>query len=173
MIWTDGSVLFLFGKGGFGVLANCSLCGTETPFRFWRAQYVRFFTEACATLKALAGLGSTSNHFFSLLFSCSLTLAMSLPLCSLLHFFYLKLSAYLARTVISCGTIRLQSVPGHSFFWGTTRLRSRPDGSAFRALCNPLWSLTSRIHSSLFWTGGVLPHLNSSTHRFSRCPLKN
>ena len=35
MIWTDGLVTFPFGKGGFGVSANCLLCGTEAavPFR--------------------------------------------------------------------------------------------------------------------------------------------
>ena len=29
VLWTDGSISFPFGKGGSGVLANCSLCGTE------------------------------------------------------------------------------------------------------------------------------------------------
>ena len=29
LLWTDGSVPFPFEKGGSGVLANCSLCGTE------------------------------------------------------------------------------------------------------------------------------------------------
>ena len=34
VLWTDGSVLFPFGKGGSGVLANCSLCGTEATLSF-------------------------------------------------------------------------------------------------------------------------------------------
>ena len=34
VLWTDGSVPFPFGKGGSGVLANCSLCGTEATLSF-------------------------------------------------------------------------------------------------------------------------------------------
>ena len=36
-VWTDASVPFPFGKGGSSVLANCSLCGTETTL-FWQAR---------------------------------------------------------------------------------------------------------------------------------------
>ena len=32
VLWTDGSVLLPFGKGGSGLLANCFLCGTEAFF---------------------------------------------------------------------------------------------------------------------------------------------
>ena len=31
---TDGSVPFNFGKSGYGILANCSLCGTEATLFF-------------------------------------------------------------------------------------------------------------------------------------------
>ena len=34
VMWTVGSVPFLFGKRSFGILANCSLCGTETTLSF-------------------------------------------------------------------------------------------------------------------------------------------
>ena len=34
VLWTDGSVSFLFGKDGSGVLANCSLRGTEATLPF-------------------------------------------------------------------------------------------------------------------------------------------
>ena len=34
VIWTDSSLRFPFGKSGFGVLANCSLCGTEATLSF-------------------------------------------------------------------------------------------------------------------------------------------
>ena len=34
VLWTNGSVPFPFGKGGSGVLANCSLCGTEATLSF-------------------------------------------------------------------------------------------------------------------------------------------
>ena len=34
VLWTDGSVSFLFGKGGSGVVANSSVCGTEATLSF-------------------------------------------------------------------------------------------------------------------------------------------
>ena len=34
VLWTDGSVPFAFGKSGSGVLANCSLRGTEATLSF-------------------------------------------------------------------------------------------------------------------------------------------
>ena len=52
--WRDGSVPFLFGKGGFDVFSNCSLCGTETAFLFLAGPVCsRFFAEAFAILHAL------------------------------------------------------------------------------------------------------------------------
>ena len=39
----DGSVPFPFGKGGSGVLANCSLRGTEATLLFGRASMLKFF----------------------------------------------------------------------------------------------------------------------------------
>ena len=41
VLWTDGSVPFPFGKGGSGVLANCSLCGHS--FLFGRSNVFKFF----------------------------------------------------------------------------------------------------------------------------------
>ena len=54
VIWTEDSVTFAFGKSGSGVLANCSLCGTEATL-FVSAGPVcsTIFTEACATLQAI------------------------------------------------------------------------------------------------------------------------
>ena len=54
VISTDGSVPFPFGKGGPGVLANCSLFGAGPLFSIRQAQYVQVFSaEACAILHAL------------------------------------------------------------------------------------------------------------------------
>ena len=54
ILWTDGSVPFPFGKGGSGVLAICSLCGTETTLSFSAGPVCSsFFAEACAILHAL------------------------------------------------------------------------------------------------------------------------
>ena len=54
VLWTDGSVPFPFGKGGSGVLANCSLCGTEAILSFSAGPVCSSFSaEACAILHAL------------------------------------------------------------------------------------------------------------------------
>ena len=55
VLWTDGSVPFPFGKGGSGVLANCSLCGTEATLSFLACPVCSSFSaEACAILHALS-----------------------------------------------------------------------------------------------------------------------
>ena len=52
VLWTDGSVPF--DKGGSGVLANCSLCGTEATLSFLAGPVCSSFSaEACAILHAL------------------------------------------------------------------------------------------------------------------------
>ena len=54
VLWTDGSVPFPFGKGGSGVLANCSLCGNETTLSFSAGLICSSFSaEACAILQVL------------------------------------------------------------------------------------------------------------------------
>ena len=54
VLWTDGSVAFSFGKGGFGILTNCSFCGTEATLSFSAGPVCSSFSaEACAILQAL------------------------------------------------------------------------------------------------------------------------
>ena len=53
VVSTDGSVPFPFGKSGSGVLANCSLCGTEATL-FFSAICLSFSSETCAILHALS-----------------------------------------------------------------------------------------------------------------------
>ena len=54
VLWTDGSVPLAFGKGGSGVLANCSLCGTEATLPFSAGPVCSSFSaEACAILHVL------------------------------------------------------------------------------------------------------------------------
>ena len=70
VLWTNGSVPFPFGKGGSGVLANCSLCGTETTLSFSAGPVCSsFFAEACAILHALCWSRQHHKvcHFSSLL----------------------------------------------------------------------------------------------------------
>ena len=48
MIWSDDSVLFLFGKDGSGVPANSSLGGAENTFSFSTfSVFLSFSAEAC------------------------------------------------------------------------------------------------------------------------------
>ena len=70
VIWTDRFVPFPFGKGGSGVLANCSLCGTEATFSFSAVPVCSSFSsEACAFLQALcwSRQHQQAYHFFFLL----------------------------------------------------------------------------------------------------------
>ena len=54
VLWIDCSVSFPFTKGGSGVLANCSLCGTEATSSFSSGPVCSSFSaEACAILQAL------------------------------------------------------------------------------------------------------------------------
>ena len=70
VLWTDGSVPFPFGKGGCGVLANCSLCGTAATLSFSEDPVCSSFSaEACAILHALCWSRQHQQvcHFSSLL----------------------------------------------------------------------------------------------------------
>ena len=74
VLWTDGSVPFPFGKGGSGVLATCSLCGTEATLSFSAGPVcLSFSAEACAILHALWWSWQHQQvcHFSSLLLSDS------------------------------------------------------------------------------------------------------
>ena len=54
VLWTDGSIPFPFGKGNSGILANCSLCGTEATLSFSADQVcLSFSAEACTIVHAL------------------------------------------------------------------------------------------------------------------------
>ena len=70
VLWTDGSVPFPLGKGGSGVLANCSLCGAEATLPFSAGPVCsNFSAEACAILHALCWSRQHQQvcHFSSLL----------------------------------------------------------------------------------------------------------
>ena len=76
VLWTDGSVPFSFGKSGSGVLANCSLCGTDPTLSFSVDPVCSSFTlEACTILQAYCWSWQHQQvcHFSSLLLSDSLS----------------------------------------------------------------------------------------------------
>ena len=96
MIWYSGQTalfLFLLVKATPALLANWSLCGTETTLCFSSGPVCSSVSaEACTIVHAFANLGSTNKSGIFLLFSSYLTLVLSSPLCPLLHLSsYLKL----------------------------------------------------------------------------------
>ena len=158
MLWTDGSVLFLFGKGGSAVLANCSLCGTEATLFFSAGPVCSSFSaEACVILHALGGLGSTNKSAISLLFFYNLTLVLFSPPCPLLHLSsYLKLCGRSGRNCLLSRHILsdYNGSPDTRFSRGTTRLMSWPDGESYlRPLQSPVVSLSYLSYPLLSFLG--------------------
>ena len=153
-IWLDGSVPFRFGKGGSGILANCSRCSTKATLSFSPGLVCSSFSaEACAFLQALCWSWYHQQ---------------------VCHFSSLLLSSY-SRS--SC-----HSVLFSAFFFTSNSLADLA-GSAFgrsgeRYSC-PLQSLVIAFFlpfvSTLVFslTGGVLSCLNSLTYSFPRFALRN
>ena len=176
MLWTDGSVPFLFGKDGSGVLANCSLCGTEATLSFSAGPVCSSFSaEACAILHALCWSRQHQHvcHFSSLPLLCdSRSVLFSIfphisnsvtdlagSVFSLLLFYQATMGP---RTLVS---------PGND---AADELARRGALTAPSAIPCNLSALISRIHSSFFsdWRHTVSSKF-FDTHRLPRFPLRN
>ena len=169
VLWTDGSVSFPFGKGGSGVLVNCSLCGTEATLSFSAGPVCSSFSaEACTILHVLCW---SRQHQQVCHFSSFLLLSDSRSVLS-------SIFPLISNSVADSGRNCLLSPPvlsGYNgspdtrFSRGTTRLMSWPDGERYlhppqSLVVSLLLSLVSTLVFSR--TGGVLSHRSILTHRF-------
>ena len=102
-IWCFGQTalfLSLLAKTAVAYLPTALSEASRPLFPSQKAQYAQVFPLKPAPFcKLFAGLGSTNKSAISLFFSSYLTLVLSLPPCSLLHFFLLPQS--LSGTVFS------------------------------------------------------------------------
>ena len=177
VLWTDGSIPIPFGKGGLAYLPTAFFVALRPLLFFRQAQYVQVFPlKPAPSCKLFAGLGSTNEvcHFSSL----SLTLALSSPPCPLLRlFFYVNLCGRSGRKCLLSPPVLSDyngSPDTHSFRGNNAADKLARRGALLvpsAVLCS-LSPLTSRIHSPLCQTGGVLSHRISSTNRFPRFPLR-
>ena len=115
VIWTDNSVAFPFDEEGSTIFASCLLCGPEATFFYLaRPMFQALLLKHASFCKLFAGLGSASESATSLLLSDFrfVLFTLSSPPPSFSHSL-----AHLAKTFFFISpTIRLQWVPGRSFF---------------------------------------------------------
>ena len=163
VLWTDGSVSFPFGKGGSGVLANCSLCGTEATLFFSAGPVFPLKPAPFCTL--FAGLGNTIKSAIFLLSDSRSVLATmfsspSFLLSQTLWQIWQELSFF-----SSC-SIRLQWVLRHSFLPGNDAADELARWGALLAPsaipCSRLPFISTLVFSR---TGGVLSLRSILTHR--------
>ena len=139
---------------------------------------LKFFRSSlCHSASSLLVLAAPTS--LPLLFFFYLTLVLSSPSYPLLHlFFHLKLcgrsgtNSLLSPPVLS----GYNGSPDTCFSQGTMNLMSWLDGECY---LRPLQSLVVSLFLScistllFFWTGGILSHRNSLTHKFPQFPSRN
>ena len=175
VLWTDGSVPSPLGKGGSGVLAHCSLCGTEATLSFLADLVCSSFSaETCAILHALCW---PRQHQQAYPFSSLLLLSDSRSIFATLSSppsFFLPQTLWQELSFFSSCSIRLQWVPRHSFFPGNNAVDELAKRERYlRPLQSHAVSLLLSLYPLFSRTGGVLSHQNFSTHRCPRFPRRN
>ena len=164
--------LFLFPvvEAALAYLPTALFVALRPLFLFRQAQYIKvFWLFALFRNSSLLSVAPTSVPF---LFSFSLTLALCSPLCPLLRLsFHLNLFGRSGRNCLFSPPAQsgYNGSPDTYFYRKTTQLMSWPDGERYSCslqfvVVSLLLSLVSTL--VLSWTGGILSHLNSSTHRF-------
>ena len=144
VIGTDGSVPFSFGKVGYGVLANCSLCDAETTFLYLAfLERLSFSAKACAILLAFCWSGQHQQDCLFFNPRCYAFLSSVLP--SISHYLagLCLLFLYHQATV---------GAPVTHFFRAMTQLMSWPGG--VRCSNHPLFyvvSLLPLVYTFLFF----------------------
>ena len=100
VLWIDSTVPFPFGKNGSGVLANCSLCGTEATLSFSTGPVCSsIFAEACAILQALCWFRQHQQVFHFSSPTIRLSFYPRHPVLSSIFLFTLNILTDLAGTV--------------------------------------------------------------------------
>ena len=177
-LWTDGFVLFPFGRGGSGVFANCCLCVTEATLFFSAGPVcLSFSAEACAILHALCWSWQHQQvcHFSSLLLlSDSRSVLATLPSPPSFLSSQTLWQVWQELSSLSSWSIRLQWVPGHSFLPGNNAADELARQGALLAPSAIPFSLLPLISTLVVSRiGGILSHRSSLTHRFPRFPPRN
>ena len=173
VLWTDGSDSFTFGKGGSGVLANCSFCGTKATLSFSAGPVCSSFSaEACAILHAICW--SRQHHkvcHFSSLLLLSDSRCPRHPVLSSTFPVISYSVADLAGTVF-CFLLFYQATmgPGHSFLPRNGTADELARRGALLAPSAIPCSLSPLVFSR---TVGVLSLQSILTRRFPRFPLRN
>ena len=160
-------------KRALAYLPTALSVALRPPFPFQQGQYAQVFPlKPAPFFKLFVSFSSTNKSAISLLLLSRSVLATLFSPPSFL------LSFSLAGTVFSL-ILFYQAAMGTGtlvFFSATTRLLSWPDGERYlRPQQCLVVSLLLSLVSTLFfsWTGGILSHQNSVTHRLPRFPPRN